>query len=101
MLKQAAHVLRDQKKIIDDLRQKIATSEKAVSIVQKMVEDGDIAAEEGFTKVSELRTKSLEELEMMEKAAHYFNNSHVGLGKLSDQTETSSNPLLDFLFNEA
>lgn len=99
MLKQAAQTLRDQKQEIDELRAKLAHYEKAEMLVKKLMETDELEAEDILQKLSDFRSKPLEELDVMEKAAHYFHGTQrMGLGKLSDYTEGTSNALLDFLF---
>jgi hypothetical protein len=102
MFKEAAQLLRDQNKQIHELQEKIARAEKAEAIVRKLVDSDELLADEVFKKLGELRSKPLSELELMEKAAELYKSSFtIGLGKLSNQDDSSSNPLLDFLFNEA
>jgi len=104
MLKQAALVLREQNKELHILREKIAVADKAEAIARQLIDHDELLADEVLNKLSELRTKSLDELTLMEKAAELFKSSniHVGFGKLSDQHDAhSSNPLLDYLLSES
>ena len=98
MLKQAAQVLIEQQKEIENFHTKIACMEKAEQIVRYLIENDGLANEDVLYKLSELRTKSLDDLEVMEKAAELFHsNLSSTFGKLAEQTDYSSNPLLDYL----
>jgi hypothetical protein len=101
MLKQAAQVLREQQAEIKELHEKNARAEKAEAIVRSLIENDELLAEDVLHKLSELRIKSLQDLDIMEKAAELFHsNVTASFGTLSDQPEFSSNPLLNFLFND-
>lgn len=101
MLKEAAQILRSQQAEIHELQLKLATVEKAEQIVRSMIDNDALQAEDVFTKISDLRTKTIADLEIMEKAAEMYGpRITVGLGTLSNQAEYSSNPLLDYLFSE-
>jgi hypothetical protein len=103
MLKQAAGVLREQSKELKELREKVAVAAKAEAIARQLIDHDELLADEVLSKLSELRTKTLEELTLMEKAAELFKSSniHVGFGKLSEQHDNhSSNPLLEYLLSE-
>lgn len=97
MLKQAANVLREQKREIDELHEKIARDQKAEAIVRKLIEADEMLADDVLNKLSELRTKPIEELDIMEKAAEMFgSNLSVAFGKLSDKSDISTDPLVNF-----
>ena len=104
MLKQAALVLREQNKELKELREKIAIAQKAEAIARQLIDHDELLADEVLNKLSELKTKTLDELTLMEKAAELFKSSniHVGFGRLSDQHDANgSNPLLDYLLSES
>jgi hypothetical protein len=101
MLKQAAHVLREQQAEIKDLHEKIARDQKAEMIVQKLIENDELLADDVLRKLSELRTKPIQELEIMEKAAELFHNKFASFGTISEREEAyDSNPLLQYLFSD-
>ena len=102
MLKQAAQVLREQQIQIEELQEKIAREEKAEQIVKQLVDSETVLAQDVFAKLSELRSKSISDLEIMEKAAElYGNNTQVSFGTLSDQVDARSlDPLTAFLTEE-
>lgn len=102
MLKQAAHVLREQQIEIEELHEKIAREVKAEHIVKQLIESDTLLATDVLSKLSELRSKSIGDLEIMEKAAEmYGNNMQVSFGTLSDYSEHSTlDPLTSFLTNE-
>jgi len=101
MLKQAAQVLREQQKELEELHEKIAQAEKAEQIVCHLIENDEVSVENVLQKLSELKTKSLGDLEVMEKAAEMFHsNISANFGTISNQSEISSNPLLDYLLSE-
>ena len=100
MLKQAAQVLREQQHEISELNEKLARAEKAEEIVLHLIENDEVIVEDVLRKLSELRTKSMGDLAVMEKAAELFHsNITASFGVVSDQPEFSSNPLLDYLFS--
>lgn len=85
MLKQAAAVLRTQQTELHELREKLAREEMAERVVQKLVENDALLADEVLKKLSELREQPLEDLTVMEKAAElYHGNFFSGFGKLSE-----------------
>jgi|WetSurSiteA1Bulk_404760.scaffolds.fasta_scaffold231820_2 hypothetical protein len=85
MLKQAAAVLRTQQVELREMREKLAREELAERVVQRLVENDVLLAEDVLKKLSELRDRPLEDLEVMEKAAElYHGNFFSGFGKLSD-----------------
>lgn len=102
MLKQAAQVLREQQVTIEELQEKIAREEKAEQIVKHLIDSDTLLAHEVMAKLSELRSKSIEDLEVMEKAAEmYGGNLQVSFGKLSDTAEYSNlDSFTSFLVNE-
>lgn len=102
MLKQAAAILRNQQVELHELREKLAREELAERVVQRLIENDAIFADEVFKKLSELREKPLNELEVMEKAAElYHGNFFSGLGKISDQSDARGmDPLTAYLFSE-
>ena len=101
MLKQAAQTLRDQKHELDTLHEKIARDEKAELIVKALVESDDLLATDVLRKLSELRTKSIGELEIMEKAAEMYSNSFsAGLGKLAGVPSNEVDSLTAYLLEE-
>jgi DNA-directed RNA polymerase beta' subunit len=101
MLKQAAQVLRDQQKEISELHEKVARAEKAEQIVRHLIENDELMAEDVLQKLSELRTKTYGDLELMEKAAEMFHSTFsASFGTLSNNSDFSSNPLLEYLFSE-
>lgn len=100
MLKRAAQVLREQHEELQDLHAKLARAEKAEQIVQSLIENDELLAEDVLRKLSELKNKSLEDLEIMEKAAQLYKSTiTASFGQLSNKSEFSTNPLLDYLFN--
>lgn len=100
MLKQAAHLLREQQEEIRELHGEQTRNKIAEQIVRKLIENDELLAESVLQKLSELRTKPVEELQIMEKAAEMFRSSMTSsFGTLSDQPGHSSNELLDYLFS--
>ena len=101
MLKQAAQILREQQAELKTLHEKIARDEKAELIVKKLIDTEELPVEQVFEKLSELKAKPMQDLEVMEKAAELFHGGFAAnFGKLSDHAEYSSNPLLDYLLND-
>ena len=102
MLKQAAQVLREQQIEIEELQEKIAREVKAELIVKQLIDSDVLLATDVLSKLSELRSKSIGDLEIMEKAAEmYGNNIQMNFGKLSDQSEYSKyDSLTSYLVNE-
>lgn len=85
MFKHAAMVLRNQQTELRELREKFEREKLAERVVQKLVENDALLADEVLKKLSELRDRPLEDLEVMEKAAElYQGNFFSGFGKLSD-----------------
>lgn len=100
--KRAAEVLREQQAEIHELREKIARAEKAEQIVRTLIENDELLAEDVLKKLSELKNNPLSDLEVMEKAASLYRSSVVAsFGHLSNISEGSSNPLLDYLLSES
>jgi hypothetical protein len=100
ILKQAAATLRNQRAELKELREKIACAEAAEKILQKLLENETISPEEALFKLSELKTKSLEDLTIMEKAAEMYQGGFfTGIAKLSDHQDNtrSGNTLIDYL----
>jgi hypothetical protein len=102
MFKQAAVTLRKQNEEIHSLREKLAQGEIAEHIISKLVENNVLPIEDVLNKLSELRNKPLEDLEVMEKAAElYQGNIFSGFGKLSDIPDGQGlDPLTAFLLSE-
>lgn len=102
MLKHAAAVLRSQKNELNELREKLARDEAAERIVNRLVENDTLLAEEVLRKLSELRQRPLQDLEIMEKAAElYQGNAFAGFGRLSDTTDARGlDPLTSYLLTE-
>jgi len=102
MLKQAAAVLRTQQVELHDLREKLAREEAAERVVQKLVENDALLADEVLKKLSELRNTPLKDLEVMEKAAElYHGNFFSGFGKISDIPDgTGLDNLTSYLLSE-
>ena len=102
MLKQAAQVLREQQLKIEELQEKIAREDKAELIVKQLIDSETLLAPDVLSKLSELRSKSISDLEIMEKAAElYGNNLQVSMGTLSDHVDSRSlDPLTAFLTTE-
>jgi hypothetical protein len=100
IFKQAAATLRNQQTEIKELREKVACELAAEKILQKLLENETISPEEILTKLSELRTKSLEDLVIMEKAAELYQGGFfTGIAKLSDRSGSmgSGNSLIEYL----
>jgi len=101
MLKQAATILREQQIELRELHEEQSRNKIAEQIVRKLIENDELLAESVLSKLSELRAKPVEELQIMEKAAEMFRSSmSSSFGKLSTATDYSSNPLLDYLFSD-
>ena len=90
MLKEAASVLRTQKAEIEELREKIARQDRAEAIVKDLVENDALGASEVLEKVGALRDKTLEELQIIEKAAELYAGNFTRFGKLADEIDESS-----------
>ena len=90
MLKEAASVLRTQKAEIEELREKIARQDRAEAIVKDLVENDALGASEVLEKVGALRDKTLEELQIIEKAAELYAGNFTIFGKLTDEIDESS-----------
>jgi len=102
MLKQAAVVLRNQQVELHGLREKLAREEIAERVVQRLVDNDVLLADEVLKKLSELRDQPLEDLEVMEKAAElYQGNFFSGFGKLSELTDSQGyDSLTSYLLSE-
>lgn len=101
MLKQAAQVLREQQQEIHTLHEERERNKIAEQIVQKLIENDELLAENVFQKLSELRMKPVEELQLMEKAAEMFRSTvYAPLGSLTDIPEQHPNPLIEYLLRD-
>ena len=99
IFKQAAATLRIQRDQIKELLEKEARDKAAEKILEKLLESEMISSEEILNKLSELRTKTLEDLVIMEKAAELYQGGFfTGIGKISDHSDGSGlDPLTAFL----
>jgi hypothetical protein len=104
LIKTAAAAIKQLKAETDELRSKVASSERVKSIVSGLHESGSIASEDIMTVMDKLASKSSEELDVIEKAIELqgSGNSDFTFGKLSDspQDDGSLDPLTRMLLEE-
>jgi hypothetical protein len=101
-LKTAAAQLRSLKEEVESYREKEEITKKAQHIVIKLAQDNKIVgAEEAFKKMSELSTKSVEDLNVIEKAIELQKNGSA-LGTLADEKPDTElfDPLTSMLLED-
>jgi hypothetical protein len=85
ILKQAAVQLRSLKEEVQAYRENEVIEKKAKHIIMKLAQSNKIVTvESAFKKMSELSTKSVEDLNVIEKAIELQKNGHA-LGTLADE----------------
>mgnify|MGYP001201572678 CR=1 FL=1 len=103
ILKTAAAQLRSLKEEVEGYREKEEITKKARHIVIKLAQDNKIVgAEEAFKKMSELSTKSVEDLNVIEKAIELQKTGGHALGKLADEKPDAElfDPLTSMLIED-
>ena len=84
ILKQAAAQLRSLKEEVENYRENEVIEKKARHIIIKLAQSNKITSvEDAFKKMSELSTKSVEDLSVIEKAIELQKNGQM-LGTLAD-----------------
>jgi hypothetical protein len=101
MLKAASLTVRAMQRKLAELEDRETRRNHAVKIAQKMYSAGHIDRGSILDKVAELTQQSLEELHTLDKALDLTKKSNGTLtfGSLSDQSNNSENPLLDYILS--
>jgi len=102
ILKQAAAQLRSLKEEVENYREHEEVVKKAQHIVIKLAQDNKIiGAEDAFKKMSELSTKSVEDLSVIEKAIE-LQKTGSSLGTLADEKPDTElfDPLTSMLLED-
>lgn len=83
----------------DELEDTLAVSKKAQKIAFDLFEKGVLEATSIQNKIAEFESQTMQELEIMEKAAQLVSSQDFSFGELSDRFEDNGNldPLTSFL----
>lgn len=94
-------ILKESAKLLRSLNHDVEIQKLAEEVVRKLLQYEELTGTETLQKIAEFRSKSKEELEVIEKAIELTKSGSLNLGHISEQINPAGlDPLTAFLVSE-